>query len=63
MSRALSIVTTTSVFNLLSTVFVILRVISRFFILKKPSADDYLIIFGLMMSWTLTALTLARELC
>lgn len=62
MSRAQTTIAATTTLNIIATFSVILRIISRFFVLKKPSADDYLIVFGLVMSWCLTALTFAREL-
>lgn len=60
-SRGQTTIATTTTLNILATLCVILRVISRFLVLRKPSADDYLIVVGLLMSWSLTGLTIARE--
>lgn len=53
---------TTTILNSFATVFVFLRAFSRFHILRASSADDYLIVFGLVLSWCLTGLTYARKL-
>lgn len=47
--------------NSVATVFVALRAVSRFSILKRPAVDDYLIIVAVCLSWILTALVIARK--
>lgn len=61
-TRGQTAIATTTTLNILATFCVLLRVVSRFYVLRKPSADDYLIVVGLLMSWCLTGLTIAREL-
>lgn len=62
MSRILATPVTATVLNVFATCFVVLRVISRFYILKRSYADDYLIVLSLTMSWSLTGLIFARKL-
>lgn len=47
--------------SVLAAIAVILRCISRFAILKRPSIDDYLAILAVALSATLTALIAMRK--
>lgn len=51
-----------TIFNVLSTLFVVLRMISRMGILRKSSIDDYLIVSAVLFSWFHTGSVYAREL-
>lgn len=62
MSKTVEAEAVAIILNSLSTVFVALRVISRFGILKCAFTDDYLILVALVLSWCYTGLLCAREL-
>lgn len=63
MRKALETKIVVTILNLLSTVFVILRAVSRFGILKRALTDDYLILVALTLSWCYTGLQYAGEWC
>lgn len=63
MRKALETKIVVTILNLLSTLFVTLRAVSRFGILKRALADDYLILVALTLSWCYTGLQYAGELC
>lgn len=50
MDRGTQALITTIVFTVLAGIFIILRSISRFFIVKRPGVEDYLIIFAFVLS-------------
>lgn len=55
------LVVVATVFNILSTIFVVLRMISRMGILRKSSIDDYLIVSAVIFAWFHTGSVYARE--
>ena len=50
MDRGTQALITTIVFTTLAGIFIVLRSISRFFIVKRPGVEDYLIIFAFVLS-------------
>lgn len=50
MDRGTQSLLTSIVFSGLATIFILIRCISRFLIVKTPGTEDYLIIFALVMS-------------
>lgn len=50
MDRGTQALITTIVFTVLAGIFIILRSISRFFVVKRPGVEDYLIIFAFILS-------------
>ena len=50
MDRGTQALIATIVFTTLAGIFTILRTISRFFIVKRPGVEDYLIIFAFALS-------------
>ena len=50
MQRGMEVVVTAIVFTAIAGLFIILRCISRFLILKSPGVDDWLIILALILS-------------
>ena len=54
-------VVTTVVFNVLAFVFILIRCVSRFVIIKQAGTEDYLIIFAFVLSVGLTATIVLRE--
>lgn len=62
MSKAQEVVAVIITLSILATIFVILRVVSRFGVLQSNYVDDYLVIAAVALSWSLTGLILARKL-
>ncbi len=54
-------VVTTVVFNVLAFVFILIRCVSRFVVIKQAGPEDYLIIFAFILSIGLTATIALRE--
>ncbi len=50
MDRGKQALVTTIVFTALAGFFIVLRSVSRFFIVKRPGVEDYLIIFAFILS-------------
>lgn len=61
MSRAGNAIAISAICTSLAVCCVMLRAVSRFLIVKRSDADDYLIIASAALSVTLTALIVARE--
>lgn len=57
-TRALQISAVIVIFTILATILVGLRAVSRFAILKKALADDYLSIVALVFTWVITIMCL-----
>jgi cellulose synthase/poly-beta-1,6-N-acetylglucosamine synthase-like glycosyltransferase len=62
MSLATKVKAVILVLNSIATIFVGLRTVSRFVILRKSYVDDYLIVAAVTISWILTSLAIARKL-
>lgn len=62
MSKVIEVEGVTVVLTVLATILVALRCISRFGLLKKSLIDDYLVLFAVILSWSLTGLIYARKL-
>lgn len=54
-------VVTAVVFNALAFTFIVIRCISRFWVIKKAGLEDYLIIFALVLSVGFTVTIALRE--
>ena len=54
MDRGTQALITSIVFTVLSGIFIILRVISKFMVLKRPGPEDYLIVIAFLFSIALT---------
>lgn len=62
MSKVTEVEAVTVALNVLATILVALRCISRFGLLKKSLIDDYLVLVAVSLSWSLTGLIYARKL-
>ena len=62
MSKAAKAVAISTTLTALATIFVGLRAVSRFGILKRSYADDYLIVVANVLSLALIVCIVAREL-
>lgn len=61
LERGMQAVVTAAVFNALAFLFIVVRCISRFVIIKQAGTEDYLILFALALSIGLTVIIVLRE--
>lgn len=61
LERGMQAVVAAVVFNALALLFIVIRCVSRFFLIKQAGAEDYLIIFALILSIGLTVIIVLRE--
>jgi hypothetical protein len=61
LERGMQAVVTTVVFNVLAFVFILVRCVSRFIIIKQAGTEDYLILSAFVLSIGLTATIVLRE--
>ena len=62
MERGMQAVVTAAAFNSLAFIFIVIRCISRFWVIHQVGPEDYLIIFALVLSLGLTVTIALREL-
>lgn len=61
MTEATKVTVVATVFSVIATLLVILRMISRIVVLKKSWMDDYLIVLAMLFSWGHTGCMYARK--
>lgn len=61
LDRGMEAVTTAAVFTGLACCFVVMRCISRFYIIKQAGAEDYLAVVALLLSIGVTVIIVLRE--
>ncbi|OAG40135.1 hypothetical protein AYO21_05613 [Fonsecaea monophora] len=63
LERGVHAVVTAAVFNAFAFVFIVLRCISRFMVVRQAGPEDYLIIFALVLSFGLTVTIVLQKNC
>lgn len=63
LDRGMQAVVTAAVFTGLAFVFILIRCVSRFVVIKQAGPEDYLIIFALALSIGVTVIIALREYC